>query len=250
MSTDPLLAGLAGLATDPPRSIVDAVYTGWVAADSAVGTVYVAFTDRGVSYLRTAASVESDVDEFTAAYRARFGRPVRRADRAPVGLLPALAGRAHRTLRVDLSGLTDFQRDVLAVTARIPSGQIRPYAWVAREVGRPKAVRAVGTALATNPVPVLVPCHRVTPSGGEPGNYVFGPVLKERLLRAEHVDLDTVRALAGRSLRYVGSDTTGIFCFPTCAHAHRITPAHRRAFRGSADAVAAGYRSCLVCRPN
>ncbi len=63
---------------------------------------------------------------------------------------------------------------MLSAAALIPRGQTRPYAWVAERAGRPKAVRAVGSALGRNPVPLLIPCHRVTRSDGSLGDYVFG----------------------------------------------------------------------------
>ena len=87
----------------------------------------------------------------------------------------------------------------------------RPYAWIAQGIGRPGAV---GSALARNPVPVLIPCHRVTRSDGQPGDYVFGMQVKEALLRAEEVNLDEVRKLARARIFYLGSDATGIVCLP------------------------------------
>ena len=67
---------------------------------------------------------------------------------------------------------------MLTKTLEIPSGEVRPYGWVAREIGRPKAVRAVGSALGRNPVPVLIPCHRVVRSDGHVGNYGLGVPMK------------------------------------------------------------------------
>jgi hypothetical protein len=107
----------------------------------------------------------------------------------------------------------------------------------------------VGSALGRNPVPVLIPCHRVTRSDGQPGDYVFGTPTKEAILRAEDVNLAEVRELAKARVFYLGSDTTGIVCFPTCHHARRITPQHRRGFRTIGQAREAGYRPCLHCRP-
>lgn len=89
----------------------------------------------------------------------------------------------------------------------------------------------------------------MTRSDGSLGDYVFGARAKERLLRAEDVDVEEVTELARRGVRLVGSDTTGIVCYPTCADARRITPGHRHGFRDLAAARAAGYRPCLHCRP-
>ncbi|MQA17642.1 MAG: methylated-DNA--[protein]-cysteine S-methyltransferase, partial [Pseudonocardiaceae bacterium] len=132
-------------------------------------------------------------DGFCRSYRDRFGRPMRPAERAPAELLTALHGGTAGPLRFDLRGLTEFERDVLAATRQIPAGQTRPYSWVAGEIGRPRAVRAVGSALGRNPVPLLIPCHRVVRSDGGLGGYVFGTSTKERILRHELVDVDALR---------------------------------------------------------
>ena len=134
-------------------------------------------------------------------------------------------------------------------TRSIPAGETRPYGWVAREAGRPTAVRAAASVLARNPVPLLVPCHRVVRADGAPGDYLFGPAHKTALLQGEGANLDDVAALARRGLHYLGSDTTGIVCFPTCHQARRITPAHRVGFTTVGEAVSAGYRPCRSCRP-
>jgi O-6-methylguanine DNA methyltransferase len=78
--------------------------------------------------------------------------------------------------------------DVLMKALEIPRGEVRTYGWIAREIGRPKAVRAVGTALAKNPIPLFIPCHRVVRSDGSIGQYgCGGPVNKRRLLLHEGV---------------------------------------------------------------
>jgi hypothetical protein len=107
----------------------------------------------------------------------------------------------------------------------------------------------VAAVLARNPVPLLVPCHRVVRSDGALGGYLFGPARKADLLAGEGANLADVAELARRGVHYLGSDTTGIVCFPTCHQARRITPAHRAGFATVAEAVAAGYRPCRSCRP-
>ena len=88
-------------------------------------------------------------------------------------------------MRYDLSGLSPFERAVLTKTLEIPLGEVRPYGWVAREIGRPRAVRAVGSALGRNPVPVLIPCHRVVRSDGALSGYRWGVRRKRTLLERE-----------------------------------------------------------------
>lgn len=240
---------LATLGAPAPAGLIDRIVDRWTTAAGPLGEVMVAFTRNGICYLRTVDSVGGDADEFRRAHQARFARPLAPAQRPPAGLLAALHSGNASQLRYDLAGLTAFERDVLDAAQRIPAGQTRPYGWIAREIGRPKAVRAVGTALGHNPVPVLIPCHRVTRADGDPGDYIFGASVKEQLLRAENVDLDEVRALARRRVHFLGSDTTRIVCYPTCAHARWITSAHRVGFSSVAAAIVAGYRPCQSCQP-
>ncbi len=86
--------------------------------------------------------------------------------------------------RVDLSHLTDFEQSVLCETRKIGYGSMITYSELARAIGRPKATRAVGNALRKNPVPIVVPCHRVVAKSGI-GGYVLGVDLKRRLLELE-----------------------------------------------------------------
>ncbi|WP_232661739.1 methylated-DNA--[protein]-cysteine S-methyltransferase [Pseudonocardia sp. TRM90224] len=249
--TDPIessmVSSLMGLAAQL-GGLAERVFASWTAAPSRAGAVFVAFTDVGVGFVRTAESVGDDPARFLDAYRARFGRPLREAGKPPRGLLPALRGTG-RPPELDLRGLTAFEQAVLAATARVPAGQTRPYGWVAREAGNPGAVRAAASVLARNPVPLLVPCHRVVRADGQVGEYLFGGERKKQLLRAESVNLDEVAAFARAGVHFIGSDTTGVVCFPTCHNARRITPAHRHGFRTLATAVRDGYRPCKRCRP-
>lgn len=252
---------LAGLGGEQPPDLDGKVFAGWLTAPSRLGDVHVAVTAGGVQYLRTADG--TDPDGFAEAYRQRFGRPLRQLSSPPHGLLPALRSAVPGVARdraskdaessrrpgLDLAALSVFERDVLEATRRIPAGQVRPYGWVAREAGRPSAVRAAASVLARNPLPLLVPCHRVVRGDGKAGEYMFGPDRKRELLRGEDLDVDGMEDTARRGELLVGSDTTGIVCFPTCHHARRITGAHRRPFRRVDAALAAGYRPCRDCRP-
>lgn len=249
-TNDDALAGeLATLSSPAPAGFADSVYARWVEVDGPVGPLYVAFTDRGISYVCPTAWVEDDRGRFLDYFRNRFGRPLRPATKAPAGLAGALRAGRGTGLTYDLRGVGDFDRAVLAKTLEIPPGEVRPYAWIAREIGHPAAVRAAGSALGRNPVPILIPCHRVVRSDGATGNYGFGPQLKIDLLHAEQVNLDETRALGRRGVHYLASDTTGIYCYPSCTHARRITPAHRVELANVAAAAAGGYRACRHCRP-
>jgi methylated-DNA-[protein]-cysteine S-methyltransferase len=95
--------------------------------------------------------------------------------------------RTDFTLPVDLFGVTSFTREVLRATTHVPFGEVRTYQGIANAIGRPSASRAVGNALGRNPVPVIVPCHRVVRSDGSMGWYTGGAHIKERLLDIEGV---------------------------------------------------------------
>ncbi|GDY21380.1 methylated-DNA--protein-cysteine methyltransferase [Verrucomicrobiota bacterium] len=97
-----------------------------------------------------------------------------------------LAGRAPRVFPpLDLSCGTPFQQFVWQALSKIPVGETRSYGEIARDIGRPRAVRAVGAACGANPVPLLVPCHRVLAANGKLGGFSGGPEWKPRLLRRE-----------------------------------------------------------------
>lgn len=217
---------------------------------SSIGEAYVAYNERGISAVNVAASPEAFEDRF----RADFGRAVVPADTPPANLERTvrewLAGDRRHQLHFDLRGLTDFERAVLLKALEIPYGQMRPYGWIAREIGHPKAVRAVGTALAHNPIPLLIPCHRVVRSDGQLGHYsLIADDTKRVVLASEGLEVDRLVALAKAGTRYFGSDTTHIFCFPTCRYGKRMQPRHLVMFNSEAQARAAGYRPCKVCRP-
>lgn len=217
--------------------------------DTAFGLMAVAQSRQGVTgTMRTA-----DPAIFERWYTSQVGRPVRRLDALPSRLATAvteeISGERRHALRFDLRKLTPFERSVLETTRRIPRGEVRPYAWVAREMGHPAAVRAVGSALAHNPVPYLIPCHRVVRSDGHIGQYGGGgPAAKRSLLTLEGVRPEELELLrSGR--RFVGCTSTRIYCHPTCRHARRVTARRRVDFRSVAEAWAAGMRPCRICRP-
>ncbi len=93
---------------------------------------------------------------------------------------------------IDLCGATGFYRDVWNATRSIPYGETRTYAWVAQQIGNHRASRAVGGALARNPFPIIVPCHRVVASNGKLGGFGGGLALKKRLLEMEAARPDVI----------------------------------------------------------
>jgi O-6-methylguanine DNA methyltransferase len=218
--------------------------------DTPIGAMFAAWNEGALTALRPAHDGGADFERWFAG---RLGRRVERAAQVPDRLLAqvedAIAGRSRRP-RFDLDRLTAFEQEVLRKTLEIPRGEVRPYAWVAREIGRPRAVRAVGTALAHNPIPVLIPCHRVVRSDGGMGEYSMGgPNVKREMLSREGVDADWLEALAAAGTRFVASRTTRVFCLPTCRHARRIQAANRVLLRGLEEARRGGFRPCARCRP-
>jgi O-6-methylguanine DNA methyltransferase len=91
-------------------------------------------------------------------------------------------------LALDLRAGTEFQQMVWKTTYRIPYGEVRSYGWVAREIGKPLATRAVGRAEGANPLPIIIPCHRVLRSDGGFGGYSGGLHWKPKLLEQEHAN--------------------------------------------------------------
>jgi len=254
---DPAIeAGLAALRESAPPELAHATLVAvgladdYAIIDSPVGPLRVAWNGRGVSEV----SGERDDHVFATRFLARTGRRVQRRESLPPDLAGRierrLAGDRHVRIELDLRGTTEFERAVWMKALEIPRGQVRPYGWIAAEIGRPKAVRAVGTALGHNPVPLIVPCHRVVRSDGLIGQYSLGgPENKRTILAEEGADPDGLEALARAGVRYFGSDTTRIFCMPTCSDARRVTERHLQHFRSAEDAARAGYRPCKHCRP-
>jgi len=218
--------------------------------DSPLGTLWVAWKGRGISEVEQAA----DGPEAAARHEARTGRRTSLAAALPASLAGAigrrLAGETRVRIPLDLRGRTAFEVAVWTKALEIPRGEVRPYGWIAAEIGRPKAVRAVGTALGHNPVPLIVPCHRVVRTDGTIGQYSLGgPRNKRTILSAEGLDPQGLEDAARRGERLSGSTTTKIVCWPTCRHARRVQDRYRVSFRSLREAGAKGYRPCKVCRP-
>jgi O-6-methylguanine DNA methyltransferase len=255
MNIDTITADLAALATTAPDETLHTVLSEvglvpdeFTLVEGPTGPAYVSWSDAGVTAF-VPKSIVGTPEEFAEQHP----RPTIYVEAPPARLARHL-DRALETgklgkLPVDLSALGDFQRKVLEKCAEIPPGEIRPYGWIAREIGSPGAVRAVGTALGRNPIPMLIPCHRVVRTDGTIGNYAWGSEMKRALLVGEGLDPDGIEATARRGTRVVGTGTTHIYCYPTCRHAKRSSDQYRVEFRSPNQAEDAGYRACKVCRP-
>lgn len=154
----------------------------YISVSTGAGRLFAAFSDRGVSFVHPA---ESD-DQFTSMFTARFGRIARQDDPAEhLELVEALRCHEVEPPACDLEKVTPFTRRVLEAASRIERGETRTYQWLATQIGMPRAARAVGNALGSNPVPILIPCHRVVRGDGSLGGYAFGSAMKRSLLAAE-----------------------------------------------------------------
>jgi O-6-methylguanine DNA methyltransferase len=175
----------------PPRvlqAILDEVDLGdrFASLNTALGPVFVAWNHYGVSAVMKTATP----DEFEVRFRERFRRSVRPAPELPPLILEK---------QFDLRSVTEFERAVLLKAFEIPRGEVRTYGWIAAEIGHPAAVRAVGTALRKNPVPVLIPCHRVVRSDGNVGEYALGGSdAKRTILAAEGILPSQLQEMARR----------------------------------------------------
>lgn len=152
--------------------------------DTALGECFIAWSDRGVTALRLPGSPTPP--------GAEEDRPPLAMARVIRGIRAHLAGRPARLEKAPIDpGGTPFQQAVWAAARRIPAGKVRTYGEIGREIGRPGAARAVGAALGANPVPLLVPCHRVVARDGSLHGFSApgGVATKRRLLDLEgHVD--------------------------------------------------------------
>lgn len=188
----------ADLPAEPPAAaaeeladraaVEDLLDVAYATTDSPLGPLIVAATPRGLVRVAYADSTSRDqVLELLAARvsprvleaPARLDEPRRELDQYFEGR------RTKFELPIDWSHLRGFTQKVLRETARIDFGELRTYADVAAGAGSPRAVRAAGNALGANPMPIVVPCHRVVRTGGGIGGYTGGLERKEFLLRLE-----------------------------------------------------------------
>jgi methylated-DNA-[protein]-cysteine S-methyltransferase len=168
------------------EGIADAVYTH---VDTPIGTLLVVQGERGV--VRIGFPEESE-DALLAQVAAGIGPRIVASDRELAATRDAVAGYFEGqplALPVDLSLVrSEFRRTALeTLRDEVGPGDVVTYGKLAERLGRPRAARAVGSACATNPVPIIVPCHRVVPGSGGVGSYAGGPERKRRLLAHEGV---------------------------------------------------------------
>lgn len=170
------------------EGLVDVVYA---EVDSPLGTLVAAGTDRGlvrIAYEDFNGGLDEVLDHLALRVSPRIVEAPARLDLVRRELDEYFAGRREQfDVPIDWSLTAGFTRRVLEATARIPFGATSSYAGVAADAGSPRATRAAGNALGSNPIPIIVPCHRVLRSGGKLGGYTGGVEKKEHLLALEGV---------------------------------------------------------------
>jgi methylated-DNA-[protein]-cysteine S-methyltransferase len=158
-------------------------------ADSPFGRLMVAVTPRGLIRLDYPdRELERSLEELASEVSPRILESPRATDSVRRELDEYFEGKRRKFgIRVDLRPVQGFRLRVLEQTARIPYGSVSTYTEVAAQAGSPRGMRAAGNALGSNPVPIVVPCHRVLRSGGALGGYTGGIDRKVTLLRLEGV---------------------------------------------------------------
>jgi methylated-DNA-[protein]-cysteine S-methyltransferase len=156
-------------------------------SESPVGELLLAVTPRGLAYV---GFEEEERDELLGRFSRQLSPRILEhpasTDEVRRQLEEYFAGdRTRFELKLDRRLMRGIARDVLSATARVPFGRTTTYAALAERIGRPRASRAVGNALGSNPIPIVVPCHRVLRTGGDVGGYAGGPSRKRRLLAIE-----------------------------------------------------------------
>jgi methylated-DNA-[protein]-cysteine S-methyltransferase len=156
--------------------------------DSPLGPLLVAATERGVCRIAFEPEGDRELDELARLHGARVLRSARPLDPVRRELEDYFERRRHAfDLAVDVGVLPAFQRLVLTELARVPYGETATYGGLAARIGRPRAARAVGGALNRNPIPIVLPCHRVVGANGKLVGYAGGLARKRALLELERV---------------------------------------------------------------
>jgi len=218
--------------------------------ESSIGRLLAAQSPRGLVALRFMDS--NDTASVLTAVRRRFdvveddvvaseiGGEIERLMQGDTGAVSARA--------VDLSLVeSNFQRRALARLRRVPAGSVISYQGLAAAIGVPSGQRAIGNTVASNPVPIYVPCHRVIRSDGSLGNYGGGPERKLKLLRAEGFSVDLQRRVPPDAV--YGHWVSHIFCRPTCSAVRRAERRQWLIFTNPERAQQFGMRACKLCHP-
>jgi methylated-DNA-[protein]-cysteine S-methyltransferase len=154
--------------------------------ESPVGELFVGVSDRGLCVISYEADPDAQLERLARGYGSRVLRSPRSVDQARRQLDEYFEGKRRRfDLDVDLRLARDFGRTVLEQLGRVPFGEVTTYGALAARAGKPRAARAVGTIMNRNPIPIVLPCHRVIGANGSLVGYAGGLERKQQLLRLE-----------------------------------------------------------------
>jgi methylated-DNA-[protein]-cysteine S-methyltransferase len=154
--------------------------------DSPVGQLFVGVSDRGLCVISYDADPERQLERLARGFGSRVLRSARPVGKVARQLDEYFAGKRRRfDLEVDLRLSRDFGRTVLEELGRVPFGEVTTYGALAAKAGKPRAARAVGTIMNRNPIPIVLPCHRVVGANGSLVGYAGGLDRKQELLRLE-----------------------------------------------------------------
>lgn len=176
------LEGKLGMSASAWKNGGAGVSIHWSVVETTLGSMLVAATDKGVCRLSFYEGREELEERFPKAELVEGGSEFTELLKRVIAAVEAPG--TGQDIPLDVRG-TAFQEAVWRELRRIPSGETRSYAEIAAAAGRPKAVRAAGSANGANNVAVLIPCHRVVRSDGSVGGYAYGPEIKSELLRRE-----------------------------------------------------------------
>jgi O-6-methylguanine DNA methyltransferase len=218
--------------------------------ESGLGRLFVAESDRGLLGVRFADAGEGA--EMLMAIRQKFDfhEDTSAARKIRESIERALAGdsAAASSPPVDYSLVEGaFQRRTLARLRQVPAGGVVTYQALAAAIGAPSSQRAVGRAMATNPLPIFIPCHRVIRSDGTIGNYGGGVERKLKLLRAEGFRVEKGNRVPSEAV--YGHWQSHIFCRPDCSAVRRADRKKWIIFSEARRASESGMRPCKLCRP-
>ncbi len=223
--------------------------------DSLLGPIAIGVSEHGVAMVEYVRSADRTGGKLARRVGGEAVEDPRRTEGLYRELADYLDGRRTRLdWTLDLRRTrSDFQRRVLEATARLPYGAVTSYAGIAREIGAPRATRAVAQALRHNPLPIVVPCHRVIGSSGDLTGYAGTRVgLKRDLLAVEGVHTVAGRGdfhIERRAVYYRVPDG-GEYCLPTCGGILEKPLGDFTVFGSRARAEAVGLQPCTDCRPD
>jgi len=223
--------------------------------DSLLGPIAIGVSEHGVAMVEYVRSADRTGGKLARRVGGEAVEDPRRTEGLYRELADYLDGRRTRLdWTLDLRRTrSDFQRRVLEATARLPYGGVTSYAGIAREIGAPRATRAVAQALRHNPLPIVVPCHRVIGSSGDLTGYAGTRVgLKRDLLAVEGVHTVAGRGdfhIDRRAVYYKVPDG-GEYCLPTCGGILEKPLGDFTVFGSRARAEAVGLQPCTDCRPD